>query len=279
MRHRIKTADELAWMMDHTGSLRGGQILDLHVHKRWVFDEATGRDMVVGTVIAVSIRYARPYRVGEGLFSVTRVAKLTLTGVSDFSIFEQDGAGISDIGEVHAEIADGRLRFWFDPCGELYVICEEAELEEVSRPRAVQPPRAGTTEWTFQAATGPLPSVQWFLDRLDRIGLPCVWREIKPEGRPHPARRWEGRIVLAGEHCPGHAGVHVLAYGPLDDDRFGVTLRMLPPQEPMTMQLLMALADLIAGSFTGLCLAGNQVLEPDEWLAGQTLGRRMQAER
>jgi hypothetical protein len=272
MRHRIKTADELAWMMDHTGALRGAQILDLHVHKRRVFDEGTGRDMVVGTVITLSIRYARPYRVEEGLLSITRVAKLTLTGVSDFSIFEQEEAEISDIGEVHAEIADGRLRFWFDPCGELYVICEEAELEEVSRPGAIQPPRAGTTEWTFQADTGPLPGVQWFLDQLDQIGLPCVWREIKPEGRPHPAHRWEGRIVLAGEGPWGQAGVHVLAYGPLDDDRFGLTLRVLPPQEPLTTRLLMALADLIAGSFTGLCLAGNQVLEPDEWLGRADAG-------
>lgn len=278
MKHGIKTGEDLAWLLDHTGGFRGGQILEIHVQKRRVLDEETGRDVVVDTAIAAAIRYDRSQSGYDGLFSITRVARLTMAGVTDFSIFEQEGADSSDIGQVHAEAADGRLRFWFDPYGELYVICETAELEEVSRPAAVHPLRAGTTDWTFQADTGSVPSIRWFLDRLDEAGLPCVWREARPDGRPHPARRWEGQLLPAEcEHSTRNNGVSFMAYGVLDGEGFGLTLRLLPSHESVTERLFVVLTDLIARNFTGLCLAGNQLLGPDEWLGGPGPGRRLLA--
>jgi hypothetical protein len=35
---------------------------------------------------------------------------------------------------------------------------------------------------------------------------------------------------------------------------------------------LIVLADIIARSFTGTCLCGNQVMEPEEWLGAQSSG-------
>jgi len=278
MKHEIKTGEDLAWLMGHTGGFRGGQVLELHVQKRRVLDEETGRDVVVDTVIDAAIRYDRPLAEYDGLFSVSRVARLTMLGVTDFSIFEQEGTDFSEIAEVHAEAADGRLRFWFDPYGELYVICEGVELEEVSRPGIVHPLRKGTTDWTFQADAGTLPAIGWFLDRLDEAGLPCIWREAKPNGRQHPARRWEGQLLPAGfEQTLRNNGIHVLAYGALDREGFGLTLRLLSPSESVTEKLFAVLTDLIARNFTGLCLAGNQLLGPDEWLGGPGSGRRLLA--
>jgi hypothetical protein len=279
VKHRIKTPEDLAWLIEHTHGFQAGQVLELHVRKQRVFDEVSGRDVGAGAVVAASIRYDRALRGAKGLYAVTRVAKLTMTGVTDFSIFEQEGADFSEIGEAHAEASEGRLRFWFDPCGELYVICDEAELEEVSRPGSDGPHRAGMTEWTFQADVGDLPAVGWFLDRLDQLGLPCAWREIKGQGRGHPARRWEGRLLPASStESLRNAGVHVATYGPLDGDGFGVTLRVTNPHEPMTGRLLVVLADMIARSFSGLCLAGDHILERDEWLGGQILGRETRSD-
>jgi len=279
MQHRIKTADDLTWLMGYTDRFRGAQILELNVQKRRVWDEETGRDLVAGTVVAAVLRYDRSHDGDEGIFSITRVARLTMLGVSDFSIFEQEGGDISEISEVHAEAAEGRLRFWFDPYGELYVICEEAELEEVSRPEPVRSPRAGTTEWTFQANTGTLPTVGWFLDRLDQAELPCVWREVKPKGRQHPARRWDGRLLPAGSESPlPNDGVHVTGYDSLDGGGFGLTLRLRHLHEPLTEKLFFLLADLIARNFPGLCLAGNRILGPDEWLGGRRAVRRLRSE-
>ena len=35
---------------------------------------------------------------------------------------------------IQVELKEGKLRFWFDPQGNLYVVCEEALFEEVSLP-------------------------------------------------------------------------------------------------------------------------------------------------
>lgn len=274
MRHAIRTAEDLAWLLDHTQRFRYGQVIEVHVRKQRVFDEVSGRDVGAGTVVSAVIRYDRMVRGGEDRSTMTRVAKLTMTGVTDFSIFEQEGADFSDIGEAHAEASEGRLRFWFDPCGELYVICEEAELEEVSRPGSSRPSSVGMTEWTFQADTDDAPDVRWFLDRLDEAGLPCVWRDSKPRVRSHPALRWEGHLVPAVPYDSLRgAGVAIQAYGPLGGEGFGVTLRVADAHEPRTGRLLMVLADVIVRSFPGLCLAGDHILGRDEWLSGHRHGR------
>ena len=270
----IRTAEDLVWLLDHTQAFPGGQITNLAIQKQRVFDDASGREITAGTIISTIIRYEIAIRGVEGLYSVSRIAKLLMKGVSDFSIFEQEGADFSEINLLHAEIAGGRLRFWFDPHGELYVICEEAELEEVSRPGSVRPIRTGMTEWTFQAEAGELPDIDWVLKHLDGVGVPCAWRMTKPSGPAHPAFRWAGLLLPASSHgLPRTAGVYIQTYGPLDGYRFGITLRASDPHEEALGRLLMVLADIIARGFSGLCLAGQHIMERDEWLGGQNVRR------
>jgi hypothetical protein len=275
MRRSIKTADDLAWLLQHTNAFQGGQVTDLHIHKRRLFDEASAREIVSGTVVTAHIQYELAVHGYGRFYAVTRYAKLTMTGATDFSVFEQDGADCSVIGVMHAELSDGHLRFWFDPRGELYVICDEAELEEVSRPGEHRPLRRGMREWTFQAEAGEDPAVAWLLDRLDGAGIPCVWRASKPSS--HPSVRWEGHLTPVGrDGSMQAAGISVQAYGPLEGcgSGFGITLRTTDPHDDATERLLMALADLIARNFTGTCLAGTHLIERDEWLGDHRDGRR-----
>lgn len=274
MLRRIKTPVDLAWLLDHSRAFHGGQINELHVRKQRLFDEASCRDVVAGTVLTAVIRYEATVRGPEGSYAVTRVARLTMRGVTDLSIFEQEGADCSQIHSIHAEAIGGRLRFWFDPRGEFYVVCDEAELDEVSRPGLGRPTRAGMSEWTFQARTGELPTVEWLLAHLDRAGLPCSWRAVKRTGRPHPSWRWEGYLIpSAARESDSLTGLHVQTYGRLDDCDFGITLRAVDPHENGTGRLLVVLADIIARNFTGTCLSGNQVMERDEWLGEPNPGR------
>jgi hypothetical protein len=86
----------------------------------------------------------------------------------------------------------------------------------------------------------------------------------------HPAVRWAGHLVPASDHdSPRAAGVQVQTYGPLDGCGFGITLRASDPYDDATGRLLMVLADLIAHSFTGMCLTKNHVMERGEWLEGR----------
>jgi hypothetical protein len=275
MIRNIRTAEDLVWLLNHTQAFPGGQITNLAVHKQRIFDEASGREITAGTAISTIIRYEVAIRGVEGLYSISRVAKLLMKGVTDFSIFEQEGADFSEISLLHAETSGGRLRFWFDPHGELYVICDEAELEEVSRPGSVRPIRTGMTEWTFQAEAGELPTIDWFLKHLDRAGAPCAWRMTKPKRPAHPAFRWAGLLLPASaQGLPRTGGgVHIQTYGPLDGYRFGITLRASDPHEEDIGRLLMVLADIIARSFSGMCLAGHHIMERDEWLGGQNVGQ------
>jgi hypothetical protein len=267
MSRRIKSPDDLHWLLRHTHGFRGGKVSDVHVHKQRLFDEASGREVAVGTTITIVIRYEH-IPSDDPMLGVSRVAKLSMRGVSDFSVFEQEGADFSEIGVLHAEATGGRLRFWFDPHGELYVICDEVDLDEVSRPRTGAPMRTGTSEWTFQARAGELPEINWFLAELDRAGMPCAWRGARPTAPGHPALRWAGLLIPADSgQTDRSSGVQVQTYGALDGAGFGITLRASDPHEAPIARLLIILADLIARSFSGLCLARNQVLERDEWLA------------
>jgi hypothetical protein len=266
MRHRIKTAADLAWLLEHTHAFHGGHVTDLYIRKQRLFDEPTGREVTAGTTITAVIRYELRVRGSGGPYVLTRVAKLTMMGATDFSIFEQDGADCSELSMIQAEATAERLRFWFDPRGELYVICDEAELEEVSTPGLSRPVRTGISEWTFQAPAGPLPTVAWFLEQLDRAGLPCAWRPLKRSAASHRTLQWEGQLVPGSAQDTSRGGVHVQAYGPIDGCDFVITLRASDPQESTTGRLLGALADLIARSFAGTCLAGNQIVEGREWL-------------
>ncbi len=79
MRHSIRNAEELAWLLAHTHGFRGGYVTDVHVSKRRLFDEESGCDVLAGTTVTTVIRYH--------VRGVTRVARLTMFGVTDFSIF------------------------------------------------------------------------------------------------------------------------------------------------------------------------------------------------
>lgn len=273
MARQIKTAEDLAWLLQHTHAFCGGQVTDLHVHKQRLLDEGSGREIPAGTTITIVIQYEHPSPGSDALFTVNRVAKLTLKGVTDFSVFEQEGTDFSEIGMIHAEASGGRLRFWFDPQGELYVICDEAEIEEVSRPGIGRTAPTGMTEWTFQAQAGELPEIEWFLERLDQAGFPCAWRAVKQAAPAHPALRWAGQLVPASAcDLPRTSGIHVQTYGPLDGCGFGITLRIADPNQEGTARLLKVLAEIITQSFTGLCLARNQILAQDDWLWGARRG-------
>ena len=160
--------------------------------------------MPAGTTISVTIRYE--------IRGMVRTAKLTMTGVTDFSIFEQDGADCSALGTVQTEFSAGKIRFWFDPLGELYVVCDEAHLDEIATPCVTADQAAEFARWTFQGRTAEGPTVQWLLHELDRAGLPCAWREATRAVAIHPAVQWEGDLMPAGDRhrqrpshgpCPG----------------------------------------------------------------------------
>ena len=126
MQHAIKTVEDLRWLMAHTGGFRSGYVTDIQMSKRRLFDEESGRDVLADTTVSMTIRYQ--------MRGMVRVAKLVMNGVTDFSIFEQEGSDSSALSVIQAERSDGRVRFWFDPQGELYAVCEEAHLEEIATP-------------------------------------------------------------------------------------------------------------------------------------------------
>ncbi len=103
MKYQIVNIDDLRWLLGHTGGFRGGYVTDVQVSKRRLLDEASGREVPAGTTVTVVIRYR--------IRQMSRVAKLTMTGVTDFSIFEQEGADCSTLGVIQTELTDGKLRF------------------------------------------------------------------------------------------------------------------------------------------------------------------------
>jgi hypothetical protein len=159
MKYQIVNVEDVRWLLGHTGGFRGGYVTDVQVSKRWLLDEASGREVPAGTTVTVVIRYR--------IRQMARVAKLTMTGVTDFSMFEQEGADCLTLGMIQTEFTDGKLRFWFDPQGELYVVCEEAQLEEVAAPSLEPLSRSQVAQWTFQSGVPDWPTVTWLLAELD----------------------------------------------------------------------------------------------------------------
>jgi len=258
VKHSIKDADDLHWLIGHTGGFRSGYVTDIQISKRRLFDEGSGREVPAGTTISVTIRYE--------VRGLIRVAKLTMTGVTDFSVFEQDGADCSSLSIIQTELSAGKLRFWFDPQGELYVVCDEAHLEEVATPFVTAQQAAELARWTFQGRTAEGPTVQWLLNELDQAGLPCVWRETKRAVAVHPAVQWEGDLIPAGDSAVNVDNmVHVLAYGPLEGHGFGLMLRVFGMQDRQMSRILEVLADRITQHFPGNCLVGTTIIPGREW--------------
>jgi len=258
MKCHVVNIEDLRWLLGHTGGFRGGYVTDVQVSKRRLLDEASGREVPAGTTVTVVIRYR--------IHQMSRVAKLTMTGVTDFSMFEQEGADCSTLGVIQAELNEGKLRFWFDPQGELYVVCDEAQLEEVAAPSLEPLSLEQVAQWTFQSGMPDGPTVTWILAELDVAGVPCAWRATTSSPGHHPAIQWEGDLIPASmQGIANIAGVHCLLYGPLDGPGFGMVLRVRGVQDRRTGQVLSLLADLIARRFSGQCLVGNTIIPGEDW--------------
>ena len=271
MTHLIKSKEDLRWLMGHTGGFRGGYVTDVQVAKRRLLDEASGLEVPAGTTVTVVIRYR--------MRQMARVVKLTMTGVTDFSMFEQEGADCSTLGVIQAELNDGNLRFWFDPQGELYVVCEEAQLEEVAAPSLEPLSLEQVAQWTFQSTVPEWPTVNWLLAELDVAGIPCIWRAIGSVPGHHSAIQWEGELLPASMRGILDAtGVHCMLYGPLDGPGFGMVLRVRGAPDRRTGQVLSILADLIAQRFSGQCLVGNTIIPGEEWQNWRSLGQQRGAD-
>ena len=219
MQMPIKDVEDLRLLLGHTGGFRGGYVTDVRMSKRRLFDEGSGREVLADTVVTVVIRYS--------LRHMERVAKLTMRGVTDFSVFEQEGADCSGLSVIHAECTAGKLRFWFDPQGELYVVCDEAQLEEVSMPSCDDRTREPVARWTFQSPTAEWPTIEWLLGELDNAGMPCTWKKAKAPKEDASLIRWEGTLLPAhGADAIEQSAVHVMLYGPLDGPGFGILLHL-----------------------------------------------------
>ena len=70
--------------------------------------------------------------------------------------------------------------------------------------------------------------MQWLLAELAQADLPCSWHAATQGTVAHPAIQWEGHL-LPSTHSTVNGGnvVHVVAYGPLDGQGFGLMLRAL----------------------------------------------------
>ncbi|MGZ9275071.1 MAG: hypothetical protein ACXW34_10040 [Nitrospira sp.] len=270
MTHTIKTMDDLRWFLMHTRGFRGGQVTDVHLSKRRIFDEGSGHDVLAGNTATVMVRYP-----AEGIL---RIAKLTMQGVSDLSIFEQEGADSSFLGVIQVELNEGTFRFWFDPPGELYVVCEEAILEEVSLPQSDADMGGAVAQWTFQADCGEAPTVAWLLDQLDQAGAPCIWRAIGSRPAAHRAMCWEGELMAAVDvHAGPAAAIEVQIYGPIDGAGFGMRMRLHHLAARSGGRLLNLVTDLVTQSYAGTCLVGQTFLSHDEWENWKSLGRAYHA--
>ena len=155
MKYHVVNIEDLRWLLGHTGGFCGGYVTDVQVSKRRLLDEASGREVLAGTTVTVVIRYR--------IRQMARVAKLTMIGVTDFSMFEQEGADCSTLSVIQTELTDGKLRFWFDPQGELYVVCEEAQLEEVAAPSLEPLSLKQVAQWIFQSGMPDWPTITWLL--------------------------------------------------------------------------------------------------------------------
>ena len=258
MTYSIKTLEDLRWFLAHTQGFVGGQITDVHLSKRRIFDEQSGHDVLAGSTATVVVRYS--------VQDIRRVAKLTMQGVSDLCIFEQDGVDCSLLGAIQVELNEGKLRFWFDPQGELYVVCEEALLEEVSLPQSDADRNGTVGQWTFQADSGEAPTVCWLLDQLDQMGAPCFWKGTGPGDASYGAMCWAGQLVATADENIGlAAAVEVQIYEPIDGAGFGMRMRLVHRGSRSGDRLLNLVADVVSRSFPGTCLMGETFFPQKEW--------------
>jgi len=267
VKQHIKNLEDLRWLLGHTGGFRGGYVTDVQMSKRRLFDEGSAREVLADTIVTVVVRYR--------IRQMERVAKLTMTGVTDFSIFEQEGVDCSSLSVIQAECTAGKLRFWFDPQGELYVVCDEARFEEVAAPFRDEGFRDQPAQWTFQSPVADWPTVEWLLKGLDEAGVPCTWKKNKTSNRRLGTVQWEGDLLPAVEPEQADCGrVHAMLYGPIDGPGFGIVLHVAGTQGRAACRILSYAADLLARHFCGRCLVGNTIIPGGEWLNWKSLEHR-----
>ncbi len=258
MRYCIYQRDDLVWLLRHTRAFRGGHIVDVHVSRRHIFDENFRTEVLAGTTVTLLIRYAVSDVTAGRDLRIQRVARLRCTGVTDFSFFEQEGANSGNIDAFQAEWRQGSFRFWFDPYGEVYVVCEAADVEEVCAPDRLAN-REIINEWVFQAREGRLPTAEWLLGRLDEAGLPCVWRPDTSEPSSSSGFEWSGAL----SHDPstddlGRGAVWVQAYGPLAGAAFGLIVRTRD-RDPDRSGLFRAVTEIITRQFPGVGIGAEAI--------------------
>ena len=257
MIHSIKTVDDLRWFLTHTEGFRGGLVTDVRVSRRWIFDDESGRDVSAGSTVTVLVRYHAQ--------DILRVARLTMLGVTDFSILEQGGGDCSVLNVVQVELCEGKLRFWFDPNGDLYVVCDEATFEEVSFPSSEADLAGGVTQWTFQADSGKAPTVAWLLQQLDQAGMPCIWKAAT-SGDSRRMLCWEGKLVAATDRkVRAVAALEVQAYGLTDGIGFGMRVQFQNAADRLSGRLMGLVADLVTQCYDGTCLEGRTCTSREAW--------------
>ncbi len=250
MKHGLDQSDDLVWLLRHTRGFRGGYIAEFHVERRYLFDENRRCDVVTGTTVSMLIRYSVDMNRNGRMEPIQRLARMHYFGVTDFSFFEQEGAHSGSIVALQVEIHLGKFRFWFDQYGEVYVVCEQAELEEVATPGRLLAEDT-VEEWVFQAQAGTLPTVSWLLAQLDRAGLPCVWREEHASSPGTNPLHWTGLLELSAVDGTRPAGaISIQGYGELDGHAFGLAA-MTRTYDRGSDALLRSLGGIVTGHFVG----------------------------
>lgn len=278
MTRHLHNQDDLAWLLRHSRGFRGGHLAEFHVDRRYLYDEQARRDVLAGTTVTVLIRYAIDPVPGAADAPIHRLTRMRFVGVSDFSCFEQDGGHSGMIDAMQTEVHQGRLRFWFDQYGEVYIVCEEAELEEVAIPGRL-PEADRATAWVFQAHQGVLPSVSWLLEQLDRAGLPCVWQEERVSKGQPTTLRWTGRLATNPMDGLLPQGViALLGYGPLDGHAFGLAAEARH-HDQRSDALLRAVVGIVTTHYGGESVeaqhAGSRPSRPEP--AGEGRGRKRES--
>jgi hypothetical protein len=84
--------------------------------------------------------------------------------------------------------------------------------------------------------------------------------------------QWKGAVLPAqGADTIEQAAVHVMLYGPLEGQGFGILLHVDGSHASAANRVLSCLSDLIVRRFSGHCLVGNTIIPGGEWTNWKSL--------